>query len=58
MTLTREEAAVKLARKSYPSFTKTVVENFSGDTIKAFADVPVMIVPVMIVTVIVQMTTQ
>ena len=30
---------MKLARKSYPSFTKTVVENFSVDTTKAFADV-------------------
>ena len=39
MTPTREEAAVKLAHKSYPSFTKTVIENFSVGTTKAFADV-------------------
>ena len=38
MTPTREEAAIKLARKSYPSFTKTVMENFSDDATKAFAD--------------------
>ena len=38
MTPTREEAAIKLARKSYPSFTKTVVEKFSNDATKAFAN--------------------
>ena len=34
-----EEAAMKLAHKSYPSFTKITVDNFSVDTTKAFADV-------------------
>ena len=38
MTPTREEAAIKLARKSYPSFTKTIVEKFSDDAAKAFAN--------------------
>ena len=39
MTPTREEAAIRLAHKSYPSFTKTVMEKFSDNATKAFADV-------------------
>lgn len=37
MTPSREEAAARLARKTYPSFTKTVIENFSDDSTKALA---------------------
>jgi len=39
MTPSRDEAAMKLARRSYPSFTKTVVENFSDHSNNAFGNI-------------------
>lgn len=37
ITPAREDAAAKLARRNYPSFAKTVVDNFTAVTTKAFA---------------------
>jgi len=39
MILSREDAAMKLARNSYPSFAKVVVQKFSDHTTEAFGDV-------------------
>ena len=37
MTPTRREPAKRLVRKSYPSFTPSVVNNFTDDTLNAVA---------------------